>query len=60
MLTFVAYFVFSFAFVGVLGMTVAWGMSARAELKAWKTKHQRWMDAQNHAAWRANREMIMY
>ena len=60
MLTLSLVFVSSFVFLAAAGAAVAWGIQARAELKAWKTKHGRFVARENDAAWRANREMIVY
>jgi len=60
MLMLLSVFVTSFLVVGVVGMAIAWAMSAQAELEAWKRKHQRWVDAENRAAWHGNRQMIVY
>lgn len=54
-----AVFAASFVFVAVLGIAIAWAMQAKAELEAWKKKHQRLVEAENAATWSANRQMIV-
>jgi hypothetical protein len=60
MLTLSLVFAASFVFIAIAGAAVAWGIQARAELKAWKTKHGRFIARENDRAWQANREMIVY
>ena len=60
MLTLLLVFVSSFVFIAVAGAAVAWGIQARAELRAWKAKHGRFVARENDRAWQANREMIVY
>lgn len=54
--------VFASSFVGlaVVGATIAWAVQTRAELRAWKEKHSRFIARENDRAWSANREMIVY
>ncbi|MGA8109880.1 MAG: hypothetical protein WBD46_11845 [Acidobacteriaceae bacterium] len=54
-----AVFAASFVFVAVTGIAVAWAMQATAELKAWKQKHRRMVEAENARAWQTNRQMIV-
>ena len=60
MLTLLLVFVSSFVFIAAAGAAVAWGIEARAELRTWKERHNRFIARENDAAWRANREMIVY
>jgi hypothetical protein len=60
MLTLVSVFVSSFVFLAIAGAAIAWAIEARTELKTWKQKHNRFVARENDAAWRANREMIVY
>jgi hypothetical protein len=54
-----AVFAASFAVVAVLSFTIASALEARAELELWKRKHRRMVEAENAAAWAANRQMIV-
>jgi len=60
MLTLLLVFASSFMFLAIAGAAVAWGIQARAELKAWKAKYGRFVARENDRAWQANREMIVY
>jgi len=60
MLTLLLVFVSSFVFLALFGAAIAWAIQARAELKTWKQRHSRFVARENDAAWRANREMIVY
>lgn len=53
-------FVSTFVTVLGLGLALAWTFQAKAELKSWKEKYERTIEAQNHTAWARNKEMIVY
>jgi hypothetical protein len=60
MLMLLLVFVTSFVALAVFGSAIAWAIHTTAELKTWKEKHSRFIARENDAAWRANREMIVY
>lgn len=60
MLMLLLVFVSSFVFLAVTGAAIAWAIEARTELRNWKQRHNRFVARENDAAWRANREMIVY
>ncbi len=60
MLMLLLVFISSFAGLAVFGASIAWAIQARAELKTWKEKHNRFIARENDRAWNANREMIVY
>ncbi|HZZ38724.1 MAG TPA: hypothetical protein VFE06_06320 [Acidobacteriaceae bacterium] len=60
MTTTVAVFIASFAVVGIAMMAIAWTMSIHAELKVRNSRQRRHSIDESHAAWKHNREMIVY
>lgn len=60
MLMLLMVFISSFAGLAIFGAAIAWAIQARTELKTWKEKHSRFIARENDAAWRANREMVVY
>lgn len=60
MLMLLLVFGLSFAGLAVFGAAIAWAIQARAELRAWKEKHRRFIAKENERAWHSNREMIVY
>jgi hypothetical protein len=59
---FIFVIVFSTLFVAivVIGVAISWGIQKKAEIRLWQEKYRQIADRQNNAAWRANKEMIMY
>lgn len=60
MLTFFIVFITVFVAMAVIGVAISWGVETKAELRIWQAKHRQITEAQDHAAWRANRNMTMY
>jgi biopolymer transport protein ExbB/TolQ len=54
-----AIFAASFAVVAIFAFTIASAMEAKRELESWKRKHRRMVEAENAAAWHANRRMMV-
>lgn len=54
-----AVFTASFAVVAALAFAIAYGMEARAELRSWKRKHRRMVEAENATVWQSTRRMMV-
>ena len=52
-------FVASFVSLAIVCTAIAWAIHARAELSAWRRTYRKLTEAENYAAWRNNRQMMM-
>lgn len=60
MSTIAVVFIASFAVVATAMMAIVWVMSIHAELKARNAKQDRRSIDESYAAWKHNREMVVY
>ncbi len=60
MTTSIVVFIASFAVVGAAMVAIVWAMSIHAELKLRNSKQRGHCIDESYAAWKHNREMIVY